>query len=167
MLDKVNWPEPNHPRNSAIYSLNEIEMDAPPEVVWRLLIDAENWPSYYPHAEDVKIVTGEPQLAPGAKYTWRTAGMQFVCVVREFVPTRRIGWNAYFTEGGEASSTYHGWVITPTAGGGTHVLTEETQRGPDFLELARTHPGVLWQVHQDWVENLARTAEAEVAKPAG
>lgn len=166
MQDKVMWPEQNHPRRSAIYALNEVEVEAPPEVVWRLLIDAENWPSYYPHAEDVKIVTGEPRLAPGAKYTWRTAGIPFVCVVKEFVPEERIGWNAYFAEGDDESSTYHGWVITPTDSG-SHLLTEETQQGPAFLELARTSPGALWRVHQDWVETLARAAEAEAAKRAG
>jgi hypothetical protein len=59
------------------------------------------------------------------------------------------------------SSAYHGWVITPTADG-CHVLTEETQQGPFFLEeLGRKRPGALYRYHQDWVERLARTAEAE------
>jgi hypothetical protein len=55
-----------------------------------------------------------------------------------------------------ASSAYHG----------CHVLTEETQQGPWFLE-ERKHPGALYRYHQEWVEGLARAAEAEVAKTAG
>jgi len=59
------------------------------------------------------------------------------------------------------------WVITPTDHG-CHVLTEETQQGPWFLEeLGRKHPGALYRYHQEWVESLARAAEAEVAKTAG
>ncbi len=49
-----------------------------------------------------------------------------------------------------------------------HVLTEETQQGPWFLEeLGRKHPGTLYRYHQFWVESLARAAEAEVAQKAG
>lgn len=56
-----------------------------------------------------------------------------------------------------------GWVITPK-GAGCHLLTEETQQGPFWLELARKSPGVLYQFHQDWVETLGRAAEKEAAK---
>jgi hypothetical protein len=56
---------------------------------------------------------------------------------------------------------YHGWVITPTDRG-CHLLSEETQQGPFFLEeLGRKHPGALYRYHQEWVESLARAAEAE------
>jgi len=34
-------------------------------------------------------------------------------------------------------------------------------------ELGRKHPGALYRYHQQWVESLARAAEAEVAKKAG
>ena len=46
------------------------------------------------------------------------------------------------------------------------MLTEETQQGPFFLEeFGRKDPGSLHRYHHDWVERLARAAEAEVAKP--
>jgi hypothetical protein len=48
-----------------------------------------------------------------------------------------------------------------------HVLTEETQQGPWFLEeLGRKHPGALYRYHQEWVERLARAAEAEETSKA-
>ncbi|WP_428390937.1 hypothetical protein [Lichenicoccus sp.] len=57
----------------------------------------------------------------------------------------------------------HGWVITPTQDG-CHVLSEETQQGPWFLDqLGHKHPGGLYSYHQDWVEALARAAEGAVA----
>jgi hypothetical protein len=88
-------------------------------------------------------------------------------VVTECEPVRRLAW-ATTVDGDETgSSAYHGWVITPTDDG-CHVLTEETQQGPWFLEeLGRKRPGALYSYHQEWVERLARAAEAEVAVKAG
>jgi hypothetical protein len=40
--------------------------------------------------------------------------------------------------------------------------------GPFFLEeLGRKHPGALYGYHQEWIESLARAAEAETAKATG
>jgi hypothetical protein len=39
----VIWPEKYDPKTSAIYALNDIDGKAPAQVVWRLLVDAENW----------------------------------------------------------------------------------------------------------------------------
>jgi hypothetical protein len=47
MIEKVIWPPEYDPRHSAIYALNDIDVKAPPEVVWKLLVDAENWSSYF------------------------------------------------------------------------------------------------------------------------
>lgn len=87
-------------------------------------------------------------------------------VVTECEPFRRLAWATTVDGDVTGSSAYHGWVITPTADG-CHVLTEETQQGPWFLEeLGRKHPGALYRYHQEWVESLARAAEAEVANKA-
>jgi uncharacterized protein YndB with AHSA1/START domain len=92
MYSHVNWPPQYDPRHSAIYALNDVDVKAPPEVVWKLLIDAHNWSKFYPHAKDVKIVTGESVLALGAKYTWKTADIPLVNTLQEFVPGERLAW---------------------------------------------------------------------------
>lgn len=164
MYNRVKWPQQYDPKWSAIYALNDIDVKAPSEVVWKLLIDAHNWSKFYPHAKEVKIVTGQPVLTLGAKYTWNTAGISLVNTIQEFVPGERLAWDSFLAEGHKDSSAYHGWVITPTDGG-CHLLTEETQQGSFFVEeLGRKHPGTLYRFHQDWVETLARAAEAEAAK---
>jgi hypothetical protein len=43
-------------------------------VVWKLLVDAENWSSYFPAEDQVKILSGEPELALGTKYSRVTVG---------------------------------------------------------------------------------------------
>jgi uncharacterized protein YndB with AHSA1/START domain len=48
MYDHVIWPERYDPKTSAIYAVNDIDVKAPPEVVWKLLLDAEHWSRYSP-----------------------------------------------------------------------------------------------------------------------
>jgi uncharacterized protein YndB with AHSA1/START domain len=160
MYDHVIWPEKHDPKTSAIYALNDIDVNAPPEVVWKLLVDAENWSSYFPAENQVKILTGERELAPGTQFSRVTVGYLMNLVVTEYEPDRRLAWSTVVAGDDTGSSAYHGWVITPTPTG-CHVLTEETQQGAFFLELiGRKHPGALYRYHQEWVESLARAAAA-------
>src|ERR1700678_1643797 len=164
MYDHVIWPLPFDPKTSAIYALNDIDVNAPPQVVWKLLVDAENWSSYFPAEDQVKILTGEPELALGTKYSRVTVGFPMHLIVTEYVPGRRLAWSTLVDDDETASSAYHGWVISPTETG-CHVLSEETQQGSFFLEeLGRKNPGALYRYHQEWVESLARAAEARAAR---
>jgi uncharacterized protein YndB with AHSA1/START domain len=161
MYNHVIWPQQYDPKTSAIYALNDIDVNTPPEVVWKLLVDAENWSSYFPAEDQVKILSGEPELALGTKWTRVTVGIPTRLIVTEYVPISRLAWSTVVDGDETGSSAYHGWVITPTDNG-CHVLSEETQQGPFFLEeLGRKNPGALYRYHQEWVECLARGAEAE------
>ncbi len=163
MYDHVIFPPENDPRSSELYALNDIDVNAPPEVVWQLLADAENWSSYFPPEDQIKILSGEPELALGTKYSRITVGFAMSCVVRECIPFRRLAWSTTVDGDDTGSTAFHGWVITPTDKG-CHVLTEETLRGPFFLEeIGRKNSGALYRYHQDWVELLAKAAEAKAA----
>ena len=160
MLDHVTYPPEYDPRISPIYALNEIDVKAPAEAVWNLLVDAASWSSYFPPENQVKIGNGEPELSLGTRFTRVTIGFPMHLVVTECKSGRRLSW-VTTVDGDETSSTaFHGWVITPTSDG-CHVLSEETQQGPWFLDqLGHKHPGGLYSYHQDWIEALARAAEA-------
>ena len=160
MLDHVTYPPQFDPRNSPIYALNEIDVKAPPEVVWELLVNAENWSSYFPAEDKVTILSGESELTLGTRYSRVTIGFPMRLLVTECVPARRLSWSTTVEGDVTDSTAFHGWVLTPTDAG-CHVLTEETQQGPWFLDqLGHKHPGGLYRYHQDWVEALARAAEA-------
>ena len=164
MYDKVLWPDRYHPKRSAIYALNDIDVMAPPEVVWKLLVNAKTWSSYFPAEDQVEILTGGPELAFGTRYSRVTVGFPMTLVVTERVANRRLAWSTIVNGDPTGSSAYHGWVITPTERG-CHVLTEETQQGPFFVEeIGRKRPGGLYSYHQDWVECLARAAAAAVGR---
>jgi uncharacterized protein YndB with AHSA1/START domain len=160
MLDHVTYPPQHDPRVSPIYALNEVDVKAPAAVVWRLLTDAENWSRWFPPENKVTILGGERDLALGTRFTRVTIGFPMQLVVTECETGRRLSWATTVDDDDTGSTAFHGWVVTPTAGG-CHVLTEETQQGPWFLEqLGRKHPGGLYSYHQDWVEALARAAES-------
>jgi len=69
MYNHVIWPEQYDPRHSAIYALNDIDVKAPPEVVWKLLVDAKNWWSNFPPEDQVEILSGEPELRSKPNFT--------------------------------------------------------------------------------------------------
>ena len=159
MYDHVTWPERHDPRISPIYALNDIDVDAAPEAVWRLLVEAEDWSSYFPPEDQVRILDSGRELALGTRWSRVTIGQPMSLVVTECVPGRRLAWSTTVDGDRTGSTAYHGWVITPTPSG-CHVLSEETQQGPWFLQkLGHENPGGLYSYHQDWVERLARAAE--------
>ena len=129
MYDHVIWPPQFDPKTSAIYALNDIDVNAPPEVVWQLLVDAKNWSSYFPAEDHVKILTDGPKLALGTSYSRVTVGFPMHLIVTECVPGRRLSWSTLVDGDETGSSAFHGWVITPM-GNGCHVLSEETQQAP-------------------------------------
>jgi len=90
MFDHVIWPEMYQPRTSAIYALNDVDVKAPPEVVWKLLVDAENWSRYFPAEDQVKILTGGHELALGTRYSRVTVGFLMNLVVTECEADRRL-----------------------------------------------------------------------------
>ncbi len=159
MYDHVIWPEPFHPRISAIYGLNDTDVEAPADMVWKLLVDAENWHRYFTPENQVRILGREQELALGTRLTRVTEGYPMSLEITECVPGKRLAWATTVDDDDTASTAYHGWVITPTARG-CHVLTEETQQGPFIVEMiSRRNPGLLYRYHQEWVETLARAVE--------
>lgn len=160
MYNKTNWPADQKPEISAIYALNDIDIKAAADVVWKLLVDAENWMSYFPPENQVKILSHGNELAAGTVWSRVTVGYLMHLTVTEFEPNRRLSWKTTVDGDQTGSTAYHGWVITPTDEG-VHVLTEETQQGEWFLNiLGHKHPGALYAYHQDWVERLKIAAEA-------
>jgi hypothetical protein len=68
----------------------------------------------------------------------------------------RIAWSGG-PKGSEESKAYHAWIITPTPNG-CHLWTEETMRGPLWIELAKKAPDAFWLTHEKLLANLARVA---------
>ena len=149
--DAIRWPAAFDPSRSPVHVVNSLEVAVAPAAVWARLIRAVDWPAWYANSSKVRIEGGASDLTEGARFTWRTFGVDLDSHVEEFVAGERIAWLAK----GMGVLAYHAWLITPVAGGGCRVLTEETQHG--FLARAGrvVFPGRMERWHQRWLEGLA------------
>jgi len=83
----------------------------PPEVVWRLLVDLEQWPRWGPSVRRAELTDGGSELTRGARGTvWTAVGVALPFTVTDFVPGRRWGW----TVAGVGAT---GHEVTPVPGG--------------------------------------------------
>ncbi len=67
-------------------------IDAPPDAVWRLLVDTEAWPKWGPTVAGGEIDGGEMTLgASGRVHT--PVGVALPFRITEFIPGRRWAWS--------------------------------------------------------------------------
>ena len=150
----VRWPAEARPEVSPVYGRSEIEIAAPPAVVWGHLVRAEAWPEWFADCGSVRIEAGpRPDLGIGTRFRWTVMRVPVVTTVDECEPPLRLAWSG----SGLGARAYHGWILEPTAGG-TRVITEETQRGvgPSLLRFA-LRP-LLVHSQRRWLADLARVS---------
>jgi Polyketide cyclase / dehydrase and lipid transport len=126
----IHWPQGLEPQNVDVFVHNEGWIDAPQGVVWEILVDATQWPTWYSNSADVKIDGGQPRLAQGVGFDWRTFGVLIRSTVDVFEPNREIGWSVDKPQ----FRVHHAWLLVPERGG-TRVITEEAQKGGDAIRF--------------------------------
>ena len=150
----ISWPDEHTPERSVFHAVNELQMQADPDVVWAWLCRPDLWPTYYSNAKFIKHLGGAwPELKLGSRFRWWSFGAFVTSQVVEFEPPERIAWDAKVLGG----RGYHGWVLRP-ASGGTHVRTEETQKGPGIQVARPVLRPMMVRLHQRWLEGLSRVA---------
>ena len=156
---RVRFPDNAKPERSPVYAFNEIDLDVSPERLWPWLLRAVRWPEWYANARDVEIDGGGEDLALGSRFSWTTFGVRVHTIIEEFVPNERLAWSGK----GLGSAAYHGWVIARRPDGGSHVITEETQRG--FVASAGRWMlrGGLHKWHQRWLEGLGTVSQSAMS----
>ncbi len=150
----VNWPEEFNPAKSKFYVYNEIVIDASPEKVWQILIEAEKWPDFYSGATNVKVSNTEGVISDTSSFIWETMGFQFTSVIKEFIPYQRLSWQSYK----KGIPGYHAWVIIPTDGG-CRLITAESQNGWITIPEKLFQPNKLLKLHDLWLSQIKLKAE--------
>jgi uncharacterized protein YndB with AHSA1/START domain len=154
--ERINWPERYRPAKSSFFVHNEIVIKAPAKVVWDILLEAETWPEWYVGAERVKLLNSKSaRLTAESVFTWKTMGMNFESHVKEFLTPSRLAWESQKT----VIQGYHAWLLIPTEGG-CKVITDESFRGPLGLMQGTFIPNKLHRLHQIFLEELKKKAEA-------
>lgn len=152
---QIRWPAEYQPEDASFFVHNEIEIAAPPEAVWDVIVQAETWPDWYEGAQDVDVLGDSPDLSEEAVFTWTTMGLDFTSTIREWVPNERLSWESEKT----VIRGYHAWLIVPTATGCV-LITDESQNG--FLTFFEKifQPNKLRELHDVWLAKIKERAEA-------
>jgi hypothetical protein len=129
-------------------------IDASAETIWKILTDAQGYPSWDPWA--VRI---EGTIAPGAQITAYTklSPRAFPVKVTEFVPEKLMVWT-----GGMPFGLFTGvrrFTLTPQAGGGVEFSVSEVFSGPLLPLFAGSLPDMT-KPFADFADGLKKRAEA-------
>jgi uncharacterized protein YndB with AHSA1/START domain len=155
IVDKINWPPNYEPAESKFYVQNEIEIEAPPELVWQILIDARRWPSWYSGAKSVTFPNqADSNLIANTEFRWKTMGLKFASRIKEYEPGRYLAWESKK----KSIRGYHVWLIIPVSQG-CKVVTAESQNGWLTFFEKTFQPKKLKKLHDVWLLELKQKSE--------
>jgi uncharacterized protein YndB with AHSA1/START domain len=158
LSDKISFPEEYKSENANFFVHNEIEIAAPPEIVWDILVKAEEWAEWYEGALNVKVLeSSDGKLHTKSVFNWQTMGFDFTSTVHEFQPPFRLSWESrkWSIQG------YHGWLLIPTDTG-CKVVTEEGFQGILGWLQGIFIPNKLHNLHEIFLTELKKKSEAMV-----
>ena len=152
---EINWPKAYIPEESKFFVHNEIAINAAPETVWSILINAEAWETYYQGASELAIVDNATgKLEQNSVFTWKTMGLEFNSSIKEFEPPYRLSWES----NNKSIRGYHAWLIIPSEKGST-LITSESQHGFMTLPQKLFVPNKLNGLHDIWLAEIKRKSE--------
>jgi len=142
-------------REAPVRSKREVEIAAPPEVVWDVLTGFGQWPEWNP---DVKSMSFEGPVAPGSTFRWKAGPGTILSTVEEVDPPRLVRWRGRTM----SIEAIHEWRLEPTSSG-TRVETEESFSGL----LARLFRGSLQKTLDRSSEQGLEHLKGEAERRAG
>jgi uncharacterized protein YndB with AHSA1/START domain len=152
---QIHWPDGFHPEQADLFAHNEIVIRASCEKVFASLVDAPEWPSWYPNSHNVKLLNSpDGKLHEGTRFSWDTFNVAIESRVHEFVPNSRLGW---FGDG-TGMNAYHTFLLLKT-GESCHVVTEEVVKGPGAIEFRQQQPNAMHEGHDLWLQTLKKHSE--------
>ena len=143
---------------AAVSSTREIDIAAPAEVVWEVLTDFDGWPQWNP---EVKSMSWDGPLAPGAMFRWKAGPGTIVSTVEEVDRPRYIRWRGRTLR----ISAMHEWRFKERDGG-THVVTEESFSGFLVRLLRGTLQKQLDRALEEGLGHLKRETERRAGAEA-
>ena len=126
----------------------EVTIDAPIELLWRLHTDVNRWTSW---RSDIDSAHLPGEFIPGEAFHWATAGLEIDSSIQEVDPHRRTVW------GGPAGGIVgiHVWSFTIVEGG-VRIVTEESWSGEPIAADPARAQGMLDASIAVWLRDLER-----------
>ena len=138
-------------RAAPVIAHHEIDVQAPPDVVWRVHADVNVWPSWHPDLTDANLA--EP-FEPGSSFDWTSYGLAVTSTIYSVDEPSRVLW------GGTANGItgVHEWTFEETSSG-THVTTNESFAGEPVEADPSSMQALLDASLQAWLDRLKQAAE--------
>lgn len=152
---EIYWPDDYKPEESKFFVHNEIDINASPETVWSVLIQADEWEEYYEGASDLTLQdNSDGRLSENSVFTWKTMGLDFTSTIKEFEAPYRLSWES----DKKSIRGYHAWHIIPIENG-CKLITSEAQHGfMTFLQKVFV-PNKLERLHDEWLAQIKLKSE--------
>lgn len=152
---KINWPAAYTPEESKFFVHNEIDINASPETVWKILINAREWETYYDGASNLVLIDNNTgKLDKRSVFKWKTMGLDFTSTIEEFEAPYRLSWES----NRKNIQGYHAWLIIPTETG-SKLVTSEAQHGFMTLPQKIFVPNKLRGLHDEWLAQIKLQSE--------
>ena len=113
----------------------ETIIDAPPERVWELLSQPQQWEQFASEVRDVRLDAG---VVEGGRFAWRNGRAKLSSRFAVVDPGRELTW----TGTALGSQAVHRHLLTPTNNNQTRLASEESMAGPLlvlFFSSAKLH----------------------------
>ena len=108
-------------RDAPVVAHHEIEIAAPLDVVWRLHVDVDAWPTWQTDITEAHL---DGAFEDGASFDWASYGFPVTSTIYDVTEGSRVLWGGV---AGGIAGVYE-WVFTETPGG-VHVETNESFAG--------------------------------------
>lgn len=108
-------------RSAKAYAKEEISIAAPPEKVYSILVNINQWPTWQSSVESV-VMEGVPEV--NKTFDWKAGGSKLHSRFHTLTPFSEIGWTGrvYWI------TAVHNWYLQKE-GDGTRVIVEESFGG--------------------------------------
>jgi hypothetical protein len=144
-------------RDAPAFAEGRIEVDAPIDTVWAVLVGFAEWPSWSSGVSSVRI---DAPPAPGVRFRWKSGPGTIKSVIEKLDAPRAVAWRGT-TVGIKAD---HAWQLAATAAGtGTVVTTQEAWHGLVVRFLRRSIQPTLQRSIDDFLAGLKDEAERRTA----
>lgn len=137
--------------NAPVKAKKSIQIDALPQIVWKLLSEIDKWNEWN---QDIKQSKLNGELEAGSTFDWSSGGAKISSTLHSVIPQKVIGWS------GKAFGAYaiHNWSISEV-NGNTEVWVEESMEGTLMRIFRGYMQNILDNGMNRWLEQLKEAAE--------
>lgn len=164
-MNAINWPKEFLPGKTDNFTSNEkIMKGLTSKEIFLFLEDTSLWSQYNKNIVDIKMVNQKTTKLNGlSQFHYNILGISLEASVIEYIPPEkniegRISWFASNNNKDNKIEFIHCWLVENLDGGRVRILTQESQKGQLAINFAQSHPNIIVNFNQDWIDSIEKMA---------